>query len=298
MNRTIGLCLSSLVLLLLVAGMFARPEHVAAVSRASSDEAVVTGESATIGGHEEVAIPACCVNSKAGGAAPCCTDKQGKVQIGGADDSDTTVAVAFAEPEKTKPAKVVLETTEGCECVAPCPCASIAPASFDQCRALKFYQVQTGEVDGLDLKGLIFVAAIADSPKKMYELRDWRGALYLPENADEAQRKALRRVADNIWRGVYREFETRVAELTYTPNGDAREATIGTVGHLSTALLLGPDGKARPFPRSPTSKSAVSLRNHFDDGNVKWDLAGRSARIAPMTVFVPSAPKEQAAAGG
>jgi len=61
----------------------------------------------------------------------------------------------------------------GCECVAPCPCASIAPASVDHCRALKFYQVQTGEVDGLDLKGLVFVAAIADSPKKMYELRDW-----------------------------------------------------------------------------------------------------------------------------
>jgi hypothetical protein len=288
-NRTTCLCLSSLALLLLMVGIFGNSVPFAGLSHASQGSAAAEDE-------QEIIPRACCAN-KAADSDSCCVQKSGEVQAVAAAGLDSTVAVLFAEPEKAKSAKVELETTEGCECVAPCPCASIGPASFDHCRALKFYQVQTGEVDGLDLKGLVFVAAISDSPKKMYELRDWKGALYLPESASDAQRKALRRVADNIWRGVYREFETRVAALTYTPNGDARVATIGTVGHLSTSPLFGPDGTVKPFPRNPKSKSEVSLRNHFDDGQVKWDLAGRSARVAPMTVFVAPAKSAEDQAG-
>jgi len=290
-NRTVWLCLSSLVLLLIV-GVFGSRIHLEGVSVASLATSAAKAESEKIVADEQVAPSVCCASSKTAGSEPCCVEKSGELQSVAADAIDLTFAVAFAEPQKAASAKVELETTEGCECVAPCPCASIGPASFDHCRALKFYHVLSGEVDGLDLKGLVFVAAISDSPKKMYELRNWKGALYLPESASDAQRKALRRVADNIWRGVYREFETRVAPLTYGPNGGAREATIGTVGHLSTALLLGPDGAVKPFPKNPTSKSAVSLRNHFDDGKVKWDLAGRSARIAPMTVSVPQSSEQ------
>jgi hypothetical protein len=286
--------LSSLIALLLVVGILGSSIHVAGLSHASQGT-TANPKPATIDDVQEVASSACCAKLATADSESCCVQKPGEVQTVAADDLDLTVAVAFAEPQKATSAKVELETTEGCECVAPCPCASIAPASFDHCRALKFYQVQTGEVDGLDLKGLVFVAAISDSPKKMYELRDWKGALYLPESASDAQRKALRRVADGVWRGVYREFETRVAPLTYEHKGDAREATIGTVGHLVTAPLLGPDGVVKPFPRDRKSKSEVSLRNHFDDGKVKWDLAGRSARVAPMIVFVPPQPREQAA---
>ena len=187
---SLWLWLSSLVVLLLIVSLFASPLHVAGVSHASPGTHAAKAESESIA-HGQVAVPACCANSKAGGADSCCVQKPGKVQVAEADDRDPTVAVAFAEPEKAKAAKVELETTEGCECVAPCPCASIAPASFDHCRALKFYQVQTGEVDRLDLKGLVFVAAIADSPKKMYELRDWKGGYTCPR----AKRRATKGVA-------------------------------------------------------------------------------------------------------
>jgi hypothetical protein len=186
-------------------------------------------------------------------------------------------------------AHVQLETTEGCECVAPCPCDSLEPASFDGCRALKFYHVHSGVVDGQDLAGMTFVAVIARSPKLMFHLRDWHGALYVPRSATPAQQAALRRVADAIWGGVYRGFEARQAELTYEAEGESRRATIGRIGHLVTAPLTGPDGQVKRFPKDPISKSGVALRNHFDDGTIRWDLSGRNARVAPVTIKLPGA---------
>jgi hypothetical protein len=192
-------------------------------------------------------------------------------------------------PAGSAAATVGLETTEGCECVAPCPCVSVEPASFDGCRALKFYHVVSGIVDGQDLAGLTFVAVIARSPKEMFRLRDWHGALYVPRSATPAQQAALRRVSSTIWGGVYRGFEPRVDEVTYTVEGDSRSATIGRVGHLVTAPLRGPDGKVKRFPRDPNSLSGVAVRNHFNDGTLQWDLSGRNARIAPATITVPAA---------
>ena len=56
-----------------------------------------------------------------------------------------SACAAFAwvdSPPEATPFTAVLETIEGCECVAPCPCESLEPASFDRCRALKCLTVR------------------------------------------------------------------------------------------------------------------------------------------------------------
>jgi hypothetical protein len=80
---------------------------------------------------------------------------------------------------------------ENCSCDVPCPCTVSLDlgATRDRCNAFLVFQVESGEVDGVDVSGLT-VAAIADTPKVMTE-GNWRLGVLIDANASDEQAEKL-----------------------------------------------------------------------------------------------------------
>ena len=80
---------------------------------------------------------------------------------------------------------------ENCSCDVPCPCTVSLDlgADLDRCNAFLVFQVESGEVDGVDVSGLT-VAAIADTPKVMSE-GNWRLGVLIDEKASDEQAEKL-----------------------------------------------------------------------------------------------------------
>src|SRR2546423_4180793 len=90
---------------------------------------------------------------------------------------------------------------ENCSCDVPCPCTVSLDlgADRDRCSALLVFQVESGEVDGVDVSGLT-VAAIADTPKVMSE-GNWRLGVLIDDAASDEQAERLGAVFGGQLRG-------------------------------------------------------------------------------------------------
>lgn len=80
---------------------------------------------------------------------------------------------------------------ETCSCDVVCPCtASLAlGATNDYCRVVLVFNVQQGEVEGVDVGGLT-VAAVAETPKVMAD-GNWRLGVYIDAKASDQQAEKL-----------------------------------------------------------------------------------------------------------
>jgi hypothetical protein len=80
---------------------------------------------------------------------------------------------------------------ENCSCDVPCPCTVSLDigADRDRCNAFLVFQVESGEVDGVDVSGLT-VAAVGDTPKVMSE-GNWRLGVLIDDQASEEQAEKL-----------------------------------------------------------------------------------------------------------
>jgi hypothetical protein len=77
---------------------------------------------------------------------------------------------------------------ENCSCDAICPCtwSNLAhKATRDYCRFALAFQIDAGDVDGVDLSGRAFVL-IGDTPAQM-DLGNWRLGVFVDEGASEEQ---------------------------------------------------------------------------------------------------------------
>jgi hypothetical protein len=86
------------------------------------------------------------------------------------------------------------EYFENCSCEVVCPCtASLAlGADNDYCRVVLAFQVERGDVDGVDVSGL-GVAAVAESGRYMHE-GNWKLVLLIDESASDEQAEKLQAV--------------------------------------------------------------------------------------------------------
>jgi hypothetical protein len=76
---------------------------------------------------------------------------------------------------------------ENCSCNVPCPCTVSLDlgADRDRCNAFLVFQVESGEVDGVDVGG-VTVAAMIDTPKVMSE-GNWRLGVLIDDQASDEQ---------------------------------------------------------------------------------------------------------------
>jgi hypothetical protein len=80
---------------------------------------------------------------------------------------------------------------ENCSCEVPCPCTVSLDlgADYDRCHAFLVFQIESGEVEGVDVSGLT-VAAVGDSPKVMSE-GNWRLGVLMDDRASDEQAEKL-----------------------------------------------------------------------------------------------------------
>jgi hypothetical protein len=80
---------------------------------------------------------------------------------------------------------------ENCSCDVPCPCTVSLDlgADRDRCNAFLVFQVESGEVDGVDVSG-VTVALMADTPKVMSE-GNWRLGVLIDDAASDEQADKL-----------------------------------------------------------------------------------------------------------
>jgi hypothetical protein len=80
---------------------------------------------------------------------------------------------------------------ENCSCDVPCPCTVSLDlgADYDRCNALLVFQIESGEIEGVDVSGLT-VAAVGDTPKVMSD-GNWRLGVLMDENASDEQAEKL-----------------------------------------------------------------------------------------------------------
>lgn len=80
---------------------------------------------------------------------------------------------------------------ENCSCDVPCPCTVSLDlgADRDRCNAFLVFEVESGEVDGVDVSGLT-VAAMVDSPKVMSD-GNWRLGVLVDDQASDEQAERL-----------------------------------------------------------------------------------------------------------
>ena len=80
---------------------------------------------------------------------------------------------------------------ENCSCDVPCPCTVSLDlgADRDRCHAFLVFQIDDGEVDGVDVSGLT-VAAVIDTPKVMAE-GNWRLGVLIDDSASDEQADKL-----------------------------------------------------------------------------------------------------------
>jgi hypothetical protein len=73
--------------------------------------------------------------------------------------------------------------------MCPCNLSLDHGATYDFCRVTLVFNIQEGQVEGVDVGGLA-VAAIADTPKVMTE-GNWRLGVFIDEKASEEQAEKL-----------------------------------------------------------------------------------------------------------
>jgi hypothetical protein len=80
---------------------------------------------------------------------------------------------------------------ENCSCEVPCPCTVSLDlgADYDRCNAVLVFQIESGEIEGVDVSGLT-VAAVADTPQVMSE-GNWRLGVLMDEEATDEQAEKL-----------------------------------------------------------------------------------------------------------
>ena len=80
---------------------------------------------------------------------------------------------------------------ENCSCEVPCPCTASMTlgADYDRCQVLLAFNVESGEIDGVDVAGLS-AAVVADTPKVMTE-GNWRLGLVVDDAASDEQAEKL-----------------------------------------------------------------------------------------------------------
>ena len=80
---------------------------------------------------------------------------------------------------------------ENCSCEVPCPCTASLTlgADYDRCQVLLAFNIESGEVDGVDVSGL-GVALLVDSPQVMTD-GNWRVGLIIDSAASDEQADKL-----------------------------------------------------------------------------------------------------------
>ena len=187
---------------------------------------------------------------------------------------------------------------ESCSCDAICPCTwsgLTASATLDRCRALLAYQVESGEVNDVDVSGLSF-ALFLDTPPVMAE-GNWRVGVFLDEAASGRQAEQLGTVLSGQAGGppamlaplISEMLGVQKARITYHEDGLGHRVTIGDAVDVGVEDFVPAQG-SEPVrlvnvfhPSNTTLTVAPASTVRLSTFGIDWGREGQSGFSAPFS---------------
>lgn len=185
---------------------------------------------------------------------------------------------------------------EACNCDAACPCIFLSDPTEDECTALVGWHIEEGHLEGVSLDGLNVVLAVV-SPGNMVQVK-WDAAIYIDDQADEAQQGALTRIFTGQEGGHLAQLVSQVgnvlgiknAPIDYSANGKQRHLSVVGVAEAEIEAIAGQDGgdvtiEGHPLCIAPrqTFVVAKSKQLTFDDYNLHWEISDKNGFYSPFT---------------
>jgi hypothetical protein len=193
------------------------------------------------------------------------------------------------------------EYFENCNCDIVCPClfSSLAPMTSapteGACEVAFGFHVDDGSFGDVSLDGLN-VALIARTPGAMAD-GNWQVALYLDDQADEAQSGALQAIFTGGAGGVMANLApligevlgARSASIRWHQEGKKRSIEVDDVMSLAVSAVpsINPDGEiwaanAHPFAPAGVAMAVGDEGSTYADHGLRWDNSGKNAHYAPI----------------
>jgi hypothetical protein len=188
---------------------------------------------------------------------------------------------------------------ENCSCEMPCPCTVSfdAGADYDRCQVLLAFDVESGEVDGVDVGGLT-AAIVADTPKVMTE-GNWRLGLIVDDGASDEQAEKLGAVFSGQMGGPMAALAPLIGEMLgsermridYENDGLQHRVRVGDGIDVEVKDVVPfgvEDGTPAQLtnvfhPAASTLTIAKSQRGKISAFGLEIDNTGRSAFSAPFS---------------
>jgi hypothetical protein len=188
---------------------------------------------------------------------------------------------------------------ENCSCEVPCPCTVSFDmgADYDRCEVLLAFNIESGEVDGVDVSGLT-AAIVADAPKVMTD-GNWKMGLILDEAASDEQAEKLGGVFSGQMGGPMAALAPLIGEILgseqrqieYVNDGLKHSIRIGDKVDIAVEDVV-PFGveTGQPaqltnvfHPAGSTLTIARSERGKISAFGLDFDNSGKSAFSAPFS---------------
>ncbi len=187
---------------------------------------------------------------------------------------------------------------ENCNCDVACPCGTsffALPADNERCRVTLVFNVDSGEIDGVDVGGLTF-AIIADAPGRMID-GGWRVGLIMDAAATPEQAQALAAVASGERGGAPAMFGPFVGEvmgmetapIEYANGGTRHYVKIGDLVEIETQDFVA-EGMSEPIkvtnvshPANTTLTIGQATRSRVNAFGLEFDNTGKNAHAAPFS---------------
>ncbi len=188
---------------------------------------------------------------------------------------------------------------ENCSCDVPCPCTVSLDFGADRehCHAFLVFDVESGEVDGVDVSGLT-VALVADTPKVMTD-GNWRLGVLLDDAASDEQAEKLGAVFGGQLGGPMEALAPLVGEqlgvervrMEVSHADGAHRIEVGDDGELEVQEVV-PFGKENGEPARlsgvfhPAGEDltvARATKSRVSAFGVEFDFEGRSAFANPFS---------------
>ena len=187
---------------------------------------------------------------------------------------------------------------ENCSCDVPCPCTVSLDigADRDSCTAFLVFQVESGEVDGVDVSGLT-VAALAETPKVMTD-GNWRLGVLVDESASDEQAEKLGAVFGGQLGGPMEALAPLIGEqlglervpMEVTHDNGTHRIRIGDDGEVEVQEIV-PFGKedGKParlsgifHPAGDDFAIARATKSSLSAFGIDFAFEGRSAFASPF----------------
>ncbi len=184
---------------------------------------------------------------------------------------------------------------ESCNCDNLCPCILLRDPSRGFCEAIVGWHIDKGHCEDVNLDGLN-IGVWLHAPGNLTK-GGWRLALYVDENADDAQFDAI----CSLWSGeggghlsviaslVAEVISAKKAKITFESTAEKKHLVIDGVGENEMYPMEGEEGKNvtvanPPLAVAPGNPIVVheSKRARYHDNGIEWYQSGKAGLASPF----------------